>query len=135
MLVWLLYLFFFFKDTATAEIYTYCHPLSLHAALPICDDGERIAAAGRSVVVERSQVAVAAAAADGEAVGGDRAGAAEHQVRAIAAVDDGGADDGIVAGLVDGVANLRSEEHTSELQSLMRTSFAIFCLKKKTTTT
>src|SRR3546814_1470886 len=26
---------------------------------------------------------------------------------------------------------LRSEEHTSELQSLMRTSYAVFCLKKK----
>src|SRR3546814_9029916 len=25
----------------------------------------------------------------------------------------------------------RSEEHTSELQSLMRTSYAVFCLKKK----
>src|SRR3546814_6992097 len=29
----------------------------------------------------------------------------------------------------------RSEEHTSELQSLMRISYALFCLKKKTTTT
>src|SRR3546814_7176902 len=28
----------------------------------------------------------------------------------------------------------RSEEHTSELQSLMRTSYAAFCLKKKNTT-
>src|SRR3546814_1692692 len=27
----------------------------------------------------------------------------------------------------------RSEEHTSELQSLMRTSYAVLCLKKKTT--
>src|SRR3546814_4076519 len=27
--------------------------------------------------------------------------------------------------------NWRSEEHTSELQSLMRTSYAVFCLKKK----
>src|SRR3546814_2541544 len=27
---------------------------------------------------------------------------------------------------------LRSEEHTSELQSLMRLSYAVFCLKKKT---
>src|SRR3546814_5385314 len=27
-------------------------------------------------------------------------------------------------------APLRSEEHTSELQSLMRTSYAVFCLKK-----
>src|SRR3546814_10840994 len=29
------------------------------------------------------------------------------------------------------VAEVRSEEHTSELQSLMRTSYAVFCLKKK----
>src|SRR3546814_5504250 len=28
-------------------------------------------------------------------------------------------------------AYFRSEEHTSELQSLMRTSYAVFCLKKK----
>src|SRR3546814_3876209 len=33
----------------------------------------------------------------------------------------------LVAGLC------RSEEHTSELQSLMRISYAVFCLKKKTT--
>src|SRR3546814_4450229 len=31
----------------------------------------------------------------------------------------------------DGGAALRSEEHTSELQSLMRISYAVFCLKKK----
>src|SRR3546814_1664229 len=30
---------------------------------------------------------------------------------------------------------LRSEEHTSELQSLMRISYAVFCLKKKKNTT
>src|SRR3546814_9009565 len=30
------------------------------------------------------------------------------------------------------LARLRSEEHTSELQSLMRISYAVFCLKKKT---
>src|SRR3546814_10219283 len=30
---------------------------------------------------------------------------------------------------------LRSEEHTSELQSLMRISYAVFCLTKKRTTT
>src|SRR3546814_7663119 len=29
---------------------------------------------------------------------------------------------------------VRSEEHTSELQSLMRISYAVFCLKKKTNT-
>src|SRR3546814_6513018 len=32
---------------------------------------------------------------------------------------------------LNGVAALRSEEHTSELQSLMRISYAVFCLKKK----
>src|SRR3546814_1789134 len=30
-----------------------------------------------------------------------------------------------------GVPRVRSEEHTSELQSLMRISYAVFCLKKK----
>src|SRR3546814_4410619 len=30
------------------------------------------------------------------------------------------------------IAGQRSEEHTSELQSLMRISYAVFCLKKKT---
>src|SRR3546814_7414586 len=37
-----------------------------------------------------------------------------------------------VAGRIDG-AVLRSEEHTSELQSLMRISYAVFCLKTKIT--
>src|SRR3546814_6263601 len=32
------------------------------------------------------------------------------------------------------IARPRSEEHTSELQSLMRISYAVFCLKKKITT-
>src|SRR3546814_6816776 len=35
---------------------------------------------------------------------------------------------------VDVVTYERSEEHTSELQSLMRISYAVFCLKKKNTT-
>src|SRR3546814_8842801 len=38
-----------------------------------------------------------------------------------------------LAGLEFGlVVGLRSEEHTSELQSLMRISYAVFCLKKHT---
>src|SRR3546814_7104921 len=32
---------------------------------------------------------------------------------------------------IGGECNKRSEEHTSELQSLMRISYAVFCLKKK----
>src|SRR3546814_16106651 len=37
-----------------------------------------------------------------------------------------------VGALVVFLAGPRSEEHTSELQSLMRISYAVFCLKKKT---
>src|SRR3546814_4464194 len=39
----------------------------------------------------------------------------------------------IPVNLLSGRASIRSEEHTSELQSLMRISYAVFCLKKKTT--
>src|SRR3546814_9363972 len=35
-------------------------------------------------------------------------------------------------GAKDSAGRARSEEHTSELQSLMRHSYAVFCLKKKT---
>src|SRR3546814_8719626 len=34
---------------------------------------------------------------------------------------------------ISAVRTLRSAEHTSELQSLMRTSYAVFCLNKKNT--
>src|SRR3546814_3539108 len=37
------------------------------------------------------------------------------------------------AGIEDVTQHHRSEEHTSELQSLMRKSYAVFCLKKKNT--
>src|SRR3546814_4071561 len=39
--------------------------------------------------------------------------------------------DRIVEFIFDRLAAHRSEEHTSELQSLMRISYAVFCLKKK----
>src|SRR3546814_6063436 len=38
----------------------------------------------------------------------------------------------VPAGAAAAAAGTRSEEHTSELQSLMRKSYAVFCLKKKT---
>src|SRR3546814_2369928 len=37
--------------------------------------------------------------------------------------------------VLHGVTGFRSEEHTSELQSLMRISYAVFCLKKNTNNT
>src|SRR3546814_7356277 len=45
----------------------------------------------------------------------------------------GTADDPYVLGGAKPYVQSRSEEHTSELQSLMRISYAVFCLKKKNT--
>src|SRR3546814_4445869 len=56
--------------------------------------------------------------------GGYRAGAVTRDARFIAYLP------AFAAGLAG-----RSEEHTSELQSLMRISYAVFCLKKKKLTT
>src|SRR3546814_4192980 len=50
---------------------------------------------------------------------------------AIEAARDG--EDVSVLDYLTGPPRDRSEEHTSELQSLMRISYAVFCLKKKTT--
>src|SRR3546814_9780462 len=47
----------------------------------------------------------------------------DHQIAVTAAVEHRHARAAL--------AQLRSEEHTSELQSLMRISYAVFCLKKK----
>src|SRR3546814_1012488 len=67
----------------------------------------------------------------------------EHQTEVSAFVDDRGSTlrastpMPLVAFEVNGhpftAADARSEEHTSELQSLMRISYAVFCLKKTNT--
>src|SRR3546814_8633157 len=55
----------------------------------------------------------------------------EHREQAAAVVI---ADLALDAPLEPAEIGLRSEENTSELKSLMRTSYAVFCLKKKHTT-
>src|SRR3546814_18291373 len=54
----------------------------------------------------------------------------EHAVRDHAGQADHGGDPVVPVDRVEVTAG-RSEEHTSELQSLMRISYAVFCLKKK----
>src|SRR3546814_789886 len=89
-------------------------------------------------IAELHGVADAQAAAVGLLLAGDHA----EQRGLAGAVGADDADDGarrnLEAEVVDqqlvaeGLADvLRSEEHTSELQSLMRISYAVFCLKKK----
>src|SRR3546814_6586506 len=53
--------------------------------------------------------------------------AGEHDLRSIRREHEGNP-----MRVVRTVERERSEEHTSELQSLMRISYAVFCLKKKT---
>src|SRR3546814_15341882 len=60
--------------------------------------------------------------------------ASEHTPQALAEGGEVLALNIIVGDLVYLDADNRSEEHTSELQSLMRISYAVFCLKKKNTT-
>src|SRR3546814_5660635 len=63
---------------------------------------------------------------------GEEGGAARFGRRAGIVVEQRGGP--IAVGLLQR-HDLRSEEHTSELQSLMRISYAVFCLKKKNTVT
>src|SRR3546814_16985945 len=95
---------FFLNVTSTIEIYTDLHTLSLLDALPI------------------SPIAVA-----------DHViGAGETLYGAMCRAGQ----EGIISKRADAAyagrrTRNRSEEHTSELQSLMRTSYAVICLKKK----
>src|SRR3546814_6936418 len=102
--------FFFFNDTATTEIYTYLHTLSLHDALPIsCRRICSIGTTGWSVVMATFTPAAARRAR--LPIARSRSSTFEREVSIG--------------------PKMRSEEHTSELQSLMRISYAVFCLTKK----
>src|SRR3546814_3959060 len=65
---------------------------------------------------------------------GKQAAHHRHQFLGVAATGDFETRDHLIAELQRGGAG-RSEDHTSELQSLMRISYAVFCLKKKNKST
>src|SRR3546814_8494393 len=70
-------------------------------------------------------------------VEGDRLSDAQRSVYVINLADQvvrGQQRSGGALGLRSDAVQYRSEEHTSELQSLMRISYAVFCLKQKKTT-
>ena len=108
---------FFFNDTATTEIYT----LSLHDALPISAFDLAL-----RLIEDRLGADIAHEVACWFQHPTMRGEGVRQRVpmRPTAEPD-----------LPKLVARARSEEHTSELQSQFRISYAVFCLKKKKTTT
>src|SRR3546814_16605565 len=104
-------LFFFFKETATTEIYTYLHTRSLPDALPI------LAADQIEPVGDLVDPVLRAALEDDELVLDpcEQCLAQAHHARGALGIEH----------------VQRSEEHPSELQSLMRILYAVLCLNKK----
>src|SRR3546814_7462531 len=101
-----------FNDTTTTEINTYGHTLSQHDDLPI------IVEHGPDTLFLRIDTLFDALP--------ERGGLGTNAVDQTRQTSD-------FRSFCQGVwtgANRRSEEHTSELQSLMRISYAFFCLKK-----
>src|SRR3546814_1695719 len=103
-------------DTATTEIYTYCHTLSLHAALPIWCGCWSAAAAGccppakaRCCTNWRGRWWRASTASARPSTSSCAGSTPASWTSPLA---------------------VRSEEHTSQLQSLMRLPYAVLCLEK-----
>src|SRR3546814_12773323 len=108
--------YFFVNYPPTTRIYTYCRPLSLHVALPIPRNrrtpGARYFGPYPKIWAVRDTI--------------------DLMVRAfpIRTCSDSSYKRAMATGRPC-FPGQRSEEHTSELQSLMRNSYAVFCLKKK----
>src|SRR3546814_10992909 len=54
--LWIQYVVFFFNDTATTESYTYGHTLSLHDALPICEDAKLTPEKRAELLAKRQEI-------------------------------------------------------------------------------
>src|SRR3546814_9700481 len=145
----------FVSVPATTEFYTYCHTLALHDALPSCRGAcaDRLNLAALDHHQPRLNQRAAAPVkqvrglehrggrrrrrrggrrlrmgGEGQQQGGCQAG----ETVAHADPPQGRRKRGVYAYFSPAQeAGKRSEEHTSELQSLMRISYAVFCLKKK----
>src|SRR3546814_14291454 len=129
-----IFLFFFFNDPATTEIYTYCNTLPLHDALPISRNAvEGNVGAGPwrprrgymkesfNDIVEQAMRIPGRAhmrpVIEKELLHYDILFALSQAKMLDSLTFQGGTS-----------LRLRSEEPTSELQSLMRKSYAVFCL-------
>src|SRR3546814_1208319 len=111
-----------FHAPVSTEIYTYCHTLSPHEALPMSATG---------VLRGHLLSKVRKAEALGPGMPGPQvrpASSLSGRPRSLCATGSSRSAIGRCC------PDWRSEEHTSERQSLMRISYAVFCLINKTTT-
>src|SRR3546814_6328742 len=118
-------MFFFFlmirrppKYTLTNTLFPYTTLFRSSYATPEPGSVETARATGR---VEAHNTAIARIPSLGTVALGD-----DVEIGAGSTIDRG-----TIAATTVGRGTKRSEEHTSELQSLMRISYAVFCLKKK----
>src|SRR3546814_6434708 len=115
---------FFVNDTATTEIYTYC------TLFPYTTLFRSLLEARPAVALERGAVGLIETGLEHEGqveLGGNLLQVArrlQRQARVLQHVQPEDAEERLAP--AD-----RSEEHTSELQSLMRITYAVLCLKQK----
>src|SRR3546814_4172916 len=118
---------------ATTGIYTYVHTLSLLDARPILIElvGQPVVAATQIIAGNSTDVEAACSLEYPSMLDLIEALLSPGCVANVSmlSVDEGGGR-GCVLFDATGTVAVRSEEHTSELQSLMRISYAVFCLKK-----
>src|SRR3546814_990237 len=103
------------SSTRTDTLFPYTTPFRSHGGLGLCRPADPVGAGGADRHDPRRDQFVLGRGTRGAAGQGHRNGAGRRAARADHDVD------------------ARSEEHTSELQSLMRISYAVFCWKKKKT--
>src|SRR3546814_9684463 len=106
--------------TATTDMYTLGHTHSLHDAPPICEQFER------PLLGDRRRHGAIVGAQRFHDLEPDRV----HRVQCRHRLLEDGRDLVAAERPQRRVVDARSEEHTPELQSLMRISYAVFCLKK-----
>src|SRR3546814_2266636 len=114
----LCYVFFFFKQKTAYEMRISDWSSDVCSSAATGSIGMTVATHHRTRVFTAATLLGALALAGCASMGGDSASTLPAPDATAQLRDAQGAD--------------RSEEHTSELQSLMRISYAVFCLKKKT---
>src|SRR3546814_9553374 len=123
---------FVFHDTTPTSIYTYSHTLSLHDSRPTSTRDKQFPTADQ-IKAECLRLAALEQFSDFDLLRIYFYDAPPANKKITNPVSGDSIDLGATS-IYSRNSQMRSEEHTSELQSLMRISYAVFCLKKKKTT-